>query len=325
MGSRAKNLKSKKMRRLSALLICVFLAPVLVSLLLPFAAMASNHDAKIEKMSIMVEPEYDDPRVLAVLEPTLSEDTKLPRKAKYMIPKSANDITIGMACEVPEGQGHRCKVYDTVDAGNFNALTYQVDTARNLFLEYYWDPFKNVKDGKKSFVYEYKAPYPINELNVQVQQPLKATDFKVEPATEDMSQDEKGFKYHAYQFKDVKADQVFTFNVNYTKTNPEPSIKPGEGIAQVNQANPSEQPASNPGAVRIMLFFFILLFTAGVLGVYWRSKLTAVEAMPVAKPKAGRPKKATGAKVAKSRFCGNCGSELNSDNKFCSECGSEVA
>lgn len=307
----------------AVLTFMTFIAP------LPAPAAPAAENAKIDSMSIRIQPEFDDPRVLAVLEPVLSSDTKLPLKAKFFISKKTTDIQINMACEVPEGQGHRCKVYDTADAGNdWQALTYSVDTARNLFLEYYWNPFKDVKDGKKSFVYEFKSPYPIKKLNIQVQQGKKPTDFKIEPASTNISQDQSGYKWHTYSFTDVKPEQVLTFNVNYTKADAQPEEqKPGPG--QVNNQAPANQQPSNPNSVRIVIFLFVLLIVAGVLAVYWRSKV-AVEAPAAVRP-SGRPKP-KGAKLAKTqgqktkvRFCGNCGGEVEAGNKFCSECGSEVA
>ena len=311
---------------------------------LPSGAFAG--EAEFEKMNVSIQPEYDDPRVLAVFQGTLTDDTELPREAEFFIPKSSKGVQIGMACEVPAGQGHRCKVYDTKEAGDFQSLTYKVDSARDLFFEYYWDPFKSGdssgaagaaggtdEDGKKSFVYEYKAAYPVKNLQINVQKPLKATEFEVEPATEDISKDGEGFEYYVYNYENVKKDQVFTINANYVKTDPGPS-KPKASPGSVQPANVAAgvgEASTNQGFVRIMLFLFILLFAAGGVAVYWRSQLTPAAA-PVAKPK----KKAGGAKqqaATKSsaeedgrrpKFCPNCGSSLGADHKFCPDCGDQI-
>ncbi|MDP1809566.1 MAG: zinc ribbon domain-containing protein [Actinomycetota bacterium] len=312
------------MKRLMTAVLTLTLLTFIAPLPAPAAPGAGN--AKIDSMSIRVQPEYDDPRVLAVLESVLSNDTKLPLKVEFFISKKTTNIEVGMACEVPKGEGHRCKVYDTADAGDdWQSLTYSVDTARNLFLEYYWDPFKDVKAGKKSFVYEFKSPYPIKKLDVQVQQGKKATDFKVDPVSTNLSQDQEGFKWYTYTFTDVKPDQVLTFNVSYTKTDPQPEVK--KEVAPPATGNGTAQPG-NPTNIRIFIFLFVLLFVAGVLAAYWRSKV-AVEAAPAVKP-SGRPKPKgakltkTQGKTAKAKFCGQCGSDIEPGNKFCSACGSEV-
>ncbi len=235
----------------------------LLAMIVPLSASAAPAgNAKIDSMNLRIQPEYDDPRVLAVLEPVLSSDTKLPLKTKFFISKKTTNIEVGMACEVPEGQGHRCKVYDTADAGaDWQELSYSVDTARNLFLEYYWDPFKDSKDaadGKKSFTYEFKSPYPIKKLDVQVQEPLKANDYKIEPASNSQSNDQEGFKWHTYSYTDVEPDQVLTFNVNYTKTDPQPS-KQKPNPQQANAQGLTDQPTGNPNTLRFFILFFVIL------------------------------------------------------------------
>ena len=299
----------------------------LLFLVAPLAATAAPaENVKIESMSVRIMPEYDKDAVLAVLEPVLSSDTKLPAKAKFYISKKHTDITIGMACEVPEGQGHRCKVYDTADAGDFQELSYTAEVSRNLFMEYYYNPAKNAQDKQRNVVYEFKSPYPIKKLDVQVQQPKLGTDYKIEPASTNVSEDGEGAKWHSYSFTDVKPDQVLAFNAGYTSGG---LTKPG-GIEPPQPAGGNaEAAASNPLGGRLFLFLFVVLFVAGSLAIYWRSKMVAAEApaaRPTGKSKARGAKLTQSAgKVAKPRFCGNCGGEIGAGHRFCSECGSEVA
>ena len=313
--------------------MAIMLTLMMLALLNPTPAMAAE-DVSYDTMNIRVQPEYDDPRVLVVIESVLSGDTKLPTDVKVALSKKMPDITVGMACELPEGQGHRCKVWETKESGEFQDLSYSVDTAKNLFLEYYYDPFKGSKEaekGNKTLTYEYKASAPIKQLDIQVQEPLKATDYKVEPASTGSTEDQEGFKYHTYSFTDVKADDVMTFNVAYTKTDPEPSKPKG---TPPPQENPEGEPAGDSNTVRLFMFLLVVLLVAGGLAMYWRSQSAAqaeAEARQKARPK---PKGSKGSKVAKgksgdkskkSKFCSECGSQVDGDNKFCSECGSEIA
>ena len=315
-------------------LMAIMLTMALWTLLIPSPAMAAE-DVSYDTMNIRVQPEYDDPRVLVVLESVLSDGTKLPTDVDFALSKKMPDITVGMACEVPEGQGHRCKVYDTNDTGDFQDLSYSVDTAKNLFLEYYYDPFKGsaeAEKGNKTFTYEFKALAPIKQLDIQVQEPLKGTDYKVEPESKNVSEDQEGFKYHTYSFSDVKPDDVMTFNVSYTKTDKEPSIQKNAQPVNNEEAAGSGE-AGNPNTVRWFMFGIVLLVVSGGLAMYWRSQTVAtaeVEARQKARPK---PKGAKGSKGAKSKsnakskkskFCSECGSKVDGDNKFCPDCGSEI-
>lgn len=298
-----------------------------------FITAASAAEPEIDQMTISVMSDYDDPRVLAVLEPTLTEKTQLPLKTKFYIPKSAAKIQVGMACEIPEGQGHRCKIYDLkeVAGDNFNELTYQVDSARNLFFEYYWDPFDGKTTGSKEFVYEFKAPYNIKNLNIQIREPVKGVkDFKVEPASSNVSSDQEGAKIHVYSFNNVAAGQTFTFKANYNKT--EAGVDKPKPAGDVPIANTQGATAStNPNAVRVFLFLIVVLLTIGALAFYWRTQVVqesvATAGSGQAKTaRAGKPKAKTASSPSKkARFCSNCGSELTAKAKFCSECGEQVA
>ncbi len=313
-------------------IFATILSLALLALIIPTQALAAK-DIKVEKMNILVEPEYDDPRVLVVMEPILSEDTELPQKVEYLLSKKMPDITVGMACEIPEGQGHRCKVYDTKEAGDFEELTYSVDSARTLFFEYYYDPFsgqKEAEDGKKSFVYEYKASYPIGNLEIQVQEPLKATDYKIEPASENISEDQQGFKYHTFSFADVKAGDVLAFNVDYTKTDKEPSIQKTTQPVNNEQVGSGESQSTNPSSTRWIVFLVVLMMVGGGWAMYWRSQTiasaeVAAERKVRPKPKkGGKGKVAAKAKTKAAKYCSNCGSEADGNSKFCSDCGSEI-
>jgi hypothetical protein len=313
--------------RMGRKLTAMVLLPLLIMLWAPLAAGASS-DATVEKATVSIQPEYDDPRILAIMESTLSSSTKLPRRVSFMIPKSAVNIQIGMACEVPEGQGHRCKVYEETDAGDFTDMNYTIDTARNLFTEYYWDPFKGseeAEEGNKSFTYEYKAPYPTKELEIMFQAPLKAENFEIDPPTDFVSKDGEGFDYHVYSFKDVEPGQVFEFEVNYTKTDPKPSKEKTIGPASTNP-NDDFGKVENQGITRIILFFMVLLITAVGLGFYWRAQMAAEPApakQAPARPKKGKAVKSS-AGASSAKFCSDCGSQLSAGNKFCPECGREI-
>ncbi len=319
-------------------LMTIMLTLALWALLIPSPAMAAP-DVSYDTMNIRVQPEYDDPRVLVVVESVLSGETKLPAKVETALSNKMPDVTVGMACEVPEGQGHRCKVYETKEAGDFQDLTYSVDTARNLFLEYYYDPFKGSKEaekGNKIVTYEYKASAPIKQLDIQVQEPLKATDYKVEPASENVSEDQEGFKYHTYSFSDVKPDDVMTFNVSYTKTDKEPSVVKPIGQPVNNEQAAGSGEAGNSNTTRWFMFGIILLGVTGGLGMYWRSQTSAaaeVATRQKSRPKPKGSKSAKGSKAVKSqsgakskkgKFCSECGTRIDADNKFCSDCGSEI-
>ncbi len=315
----------------------VLMAVLLAMVLGATPAVASEHDGGFDELTVRVMPEYDDPRVLAIFEGTLNENATLPRTAEFFVPNSATDPQIGMACEVPEGEGHICKVYETADAGDFKSLTYNITKARNLFFEYYWDPFTGqaeAAEGNKSFKYEFKAPADVKTLSIGIQKPLKAEDFELEPAPTKTVTDQEGMDFNMYTYSNVKKDQVFAINAAYVKTDPNPS-KPK---SNPNGAQVVGQTLGNAGAgqgsLQIIVLSFALLFMGGIAAVIWRSRSTAAVATAGAKgkakvkPKNGARKGSGGAEAnkggAKSKFCSECGVSVTAGSKFCSECGQEI-
>lgn len=293
----------------------------------------SAQEAKIDNMMISVMPEYDDPRVLAIFSPVMSAETPLPFTALFNIPKSAEKIEVGMACEVPDNQGHRCKVYNTNDKGDRTELTYTAEQTRNLFFEYYWDPF-NGKVGEKSFTFDYIPPFDINHLEIAVTAPKKASDFKLEPSAGNTSNSEEGLKVYNYAFDNVKKDQLISIKVSYMKNDPKPSFAKRTGTGP-NTADPNavgqQSSTGGRGRLTVILLLIFLLIAGGVMASYWRMKSLEAEAggtvavgRPIAKPKT-QAKSKTAAKMGTTvNFCTNCGGKLDKNVKFCPNCGEKV-
>lgn len=294
-------------------------------------------DVKADSMKISVMPEYDDPRVLAIFEPVISASTQLPLTAQFNIPKSAVKPQIGMACEVPDGQGHRCKVYNIADKGDHSELTYTAEQSRNLFFEYYWDPF-NGKTGDKSFAFDYTPAYDISHLEITVTEPKTATNFKLSPDSKNIATSNEGLKTHTYAFDNVVKNQPISINVSYTKTDNQTSV-PKQTDTQASNTPAAQQTATGGrGQVATILMLILLVIVSGVMITFWRLRSVEAETgstgsvRPVAKPKAASTKTAPKAsakavkntKAAAAKFCTNCGEKLDKGAKFCPDCGEKA-
>lgn len=317
--------------RITALLLVL----VMSVLLAPRAAMAAATDAgaSTDNLSVTVQPEYDDPRVLVIIESTLSADTPLPAKASFDIPKSG--VNVGMACELVDGQ-HNCKPYTLDDDGDYQRLSYNADTSRQLFFEYYYDPLAGQKTAK-SFVYEYRAPYDVKRLDIAIQQPLKAENYKIDPASDKSFKDDKGMNIFQYEYDNVPEGRVLTFKVAYDKSDPEPSVsKPVEPIPAASSGEPAKA-SSSQLLTRLGLLMFAAAAGVAILMASLRMRAAgaggtdvSVGSVPKGKSKGkpkGKPKKSAISRrngQLSARFCTGCGEELTTDAKFCPACGNGV-
>jgi hypothetical protein len=259
-----------------SLLIYVILFATVLGV--PRPASATEKEAAIDEMSVRVLPEYDSPRVLAIFEAKLSKDTSLPRAVDFMIPKSAVNLEIGEA-------------YVTKDAGDYTSLAYNVET-KDIFFEYYWDPFKDqpdAKDGKKSFKYEFKAPASVKSLTIYVQEPLKATDFKLEPPPVEWIPSPEGTDYSVYTYSNVEKGRLIEINANYIKTSPA-LLKPPPNPNNPGVLNQATDTRDTSQMYLKVLFFAVLLI--GGIGMLIRRS----QSVPIVK--AGpKPKKSVARKL----------------------------
>ena len=71
--------------------------------------------------------------------------------------------------------------------------------------------------GQRAFVYPAPTTYPIELFEVDIQQPLKATAFTLNPTPMERMTDNQGFTYHRFTYRDVGKGQSQTFTIAYTK------------------------------------------------------------------------------------------------------------
>lgn len=327
-------MKENKSARLKAALLLVATMSLAIALATPSAAQAAGISYSSAKLSIW--PEYDDPRVLVIMQPVLADSVQLPVKVSYLVPKGAH---INMACEISAQGGHNCRPREVVSKGKYDEISYTASSRRTLFFEYYYDP-KTAGTNKK-FTFDFIPTARVDSVDVDIQQPLKATNFKVAPAASGTSKDDKGFTYDQYSYTNLQPNKLIPFTVSYTKTDPNPSVQ-----KQTDSSGGNGNQSSAPGSGNQYASLLALLGAVAMIGsiIYWmvpRSRgvgkpakarsSSRGAAATTRRPKSGKkPKKVAAAgrrpqQEKAASFCSNCGSRLDEDDSFCSSCGREVA
>ncbi|MFQ5575244.1 MAG: zinc ribbon domain-containing protein [Terriglobia bacterium] len=283
---------------------------LLMSLVIPSSVFAKSHaDLKISESRLDVWPEYDDGRVKVLYEGEFTSKKDLPAKVRFYIPKGAEDIH---ACDVTDDGSHQCNSFEQNEKDGLIELTYEL-TLEKFAVMFYYDPLKNQKKDK-SFSYLHRTNYPIDKLTIDLQQPLKASDFKAQPPAENTSSDEQGFKYALYEYDGVAPGDEMKVGAEYTKTSPDPSI---DRAAQTSGAPTSSSPGggTNPWVVMGVVGLLVALPLGGYFLATSRTPAPAGRVSP--KVGASRGKKDT-------KFCTNCGTKVSGSNKFCPSCGRKL-
>jgi len=174
---------------------------------------------EIGRMKVSVWPEYDEPQLLVVYEGRFKDPSRFPSKARFLVPKGAE---ISDACS-PSPQGwHFCQLFDVENQGNVDEVSLRLPY-NNFFLSFYYNPLKGGE--VRDFVYSILSNYPVDLLEVNIQEPLRSTGFRVDPNPMRVSS-ENGFKFFHYglSIPQKDKDRAVKFKISYAKKGNKPSV-----------------------------------------------------------------------------------------------------
>ena len=221
-------------------------------------------DLTIGRMRVAIWPEYDDRSVLAIYDGKLDDASHFPLKTSFLVPKGS---VINDACSLSfEGQ-HFCQLYKTTDRGIYDEVRLLLPYP-NFYLSFH-TPQLDTEAERREFDYRIMANHRIKTMEVDIQQPLRATDFNISPPrkaarshAEAQLSMVKGFKHFVYTLTDISEGQEAVFEINYRKTDPNPSVD----IKYASMTGPRVwgSPYETQKHVRAAVY---ILFGTGVLGL----------------------------------------------------------
>lgn len=181
---------------------------------------ASAADAlTIGRMRVAIWPEYDDPGVLVVYDGRFVDSQAFPTKTRFIVPKG---IVINDACSLsPEGQ-HFCQLFKLDTKEKWDELELWLPFA-NFYLSFHLPTVPRTKDGQNALDYMIKANHPIEQLELDFQQPLRSTAFTIEPAGGETLSREP-FTHFRYLIDRIAKGDEKNFKIRYQKTDPNPSV-----------------------------------------------------------------------------------------------------
>ncbi|WP_227762958.1 hypothetical protein [Zhaonella formicivorans] len=236
-------------------------------LLFVFVTIANVAMAAPVKMSmkdgyLLVLPEYDSNNVIVNFAGNFVNDTGADFNGEiwYYTPK---DAQISMVCETENGM--ICVKYDasTVE-GDYRIIKYKPTRTIKpgeqfpIMFEYTYNSFSQA--GPREFPVKFKADSTIQNLTVEIKQPLRSTDFKMEPASQQTQQDAEGFTGHILQYPSLEEQKELKFTISYNKADNKPSIEAQENVAPQTSGQNKEN-----NTMLIILFTVILAVLALVL------------------------------------------------------------
>jgi len=294
-------------------------------LFLPRPAMAQETPS-IQQLHIQVMPEFDDPRVLVIVQGRLDTgNAAFPQEVTFYLPVGAQinqmatmDVATGQTAPQP---------YETsphLTDPRWTAVTYTLDNA-HFFYEFYYTPYAT--GANKQFTYSFNSPLPVADFLVEIQEPRSAEGFNLEPAADASRVDNFGLTLYQYPLGALAAGEDVAIDITYIKDNQTPSVSREEVMAMESSgpvdtavlapafaptANPQNQSAENIGAIALAVIGGIVAIA--IFGRYlWLSHQSATQMPTLAS-----------AGPQRAKFCTYCGAALKMDSQFCHECGEAI-
>lgn len=308
---------------------------------------ASSQPPTIKTMKVSVQPEYDDPRIMVTYQGEFEDGAAFPQDVAFAMPMGSE---VNMVCALkPPNDEHLCQLYKAQATSDQLSVSYTLPIP-TYYLEYYWDGLKN-QQPSKSFTYTYTAPYPISSLDLEVQQPLKATNFTLDQPYASTTSDGQGFKYYHYTYNNVTQGQVIKVSATYTKPDNTPSVKKQTSSGSTTTASSGGSNATTMVAIGAALLMagvvgFLLLrrkpapvharaaYSNAPVGSRRERRLEArlvqaqrLRPQTTPRPPANKPVQAqthSPADQTSAAFCTQCGGRLASGAAFCHVCGAQA-
>jgi len=286
------------------------------------------------RLRLSIWPEYDDPRVLVMLRGEMTPRQAFPTHITLPLPKGAEIIGAGMISEQDELLVHPHQVLpgDTQDSLQLHL------PAPRFFLEFYYNPFP-ASGIEKRFTYTASIAYPIAVFEVDIQQPLQASNFTLDPPPMERLTDNRGFTYYQFVTRDMRQGQTQTFTISYTKTTTSPSVPKQPPVPQrPGQRGPLSD--NRPLALGILAGAIVLFAGwAWLLHDPRRQRASVTASAPQATAtlstlfalvqEHGETQETTVAMPPQAHpreinFCAHCGRKLLPDDRFCAGCGRPI-
>ncbi|RME84206.1 MAG: zinc ribbon domain-containing protein [Caldilineae bacterium] len=298
------------------------LAVIILFLLLTLPA-AGQAPASLQSLAIKLWPEYDDPRLLVIIDGRLTEAGQI-----VAIPVPADAFINAVATAGDDGNliNTDWTSTETPDGGSIVTLTPE----NPFFRVEYYVPIET-SGAERRIRFNLPAGYvSADKATVEVLLPPSSSNIRHEPALETPPAGPSDAVVLQRNLGAVEGTQEIRQEITYDNPTgaltipdnpaPPPAAEPAAEAAPIGSFSP--QGSANPLIIGLAAVA-VLLIAAGAYGL-WRTRLPVPE--PEVAPvrpadQTGKRKRGGRIRTGRDRFCRQCGKEFGSEDRFCRYCG----
>ena len=271
----------------------------------------------MDQLFLKIWPEYDQPGVLVIMDFFIASDVSLPAQVTMKIPAAAGEPH-SVAVRELDGQLYILD-YDIEAAGDWLNITFTTPYPE-IWLEYY-DP-SIIKNGtERTFTFAWPGEHDIKDFQIEVQQPLTATQMTFEKAMGPALLGSDGLNYYSTSLGEVSAGTSFNLQMSYAKSDDTLSFS---SAVSVQPSEPiTEQTKGRLPFVQLLPY---LLGGLGLvllaLGLFWyfQNKTGA----NVTHKRPARKRHMQEVDDEDTIYCHQCGKRASNGDFFCRSCGTKL-
>lgn len=288
----------------------------------PIHPVTAQSEVKLSALEVDLWPEYDQPTLLVIYRITLPSTATLPLDLTFRIPATAGEPS-AVAVKQMSSAGEAALFtipYRYQVQGEWGLVTFTA-TMPEIQLEYY-DPRLTKEGASRQFEYYWPGDYSVDNLIIQVQQPIGASDMQISPASGSAVTGSDGLVYYNKQVGAIPAGQTFSLKISYQKANDELSIT----SLKVQPSSPvtTVTPGQNPLIAYLpwVLGALGLILLIGGAVWYWQA---GKRKEPVAtRRRRVAIEQESAEEEEEYRYCHQCGKRALPGDRFCRMCGTKL-
>ena len=266
-------------------------------------AQEENGITGFDNVQLWIYPEYDDPRLLVMLEGQI-EGVEPPVVVNFLVPSEAEMYSAGSMDAQGQYSGGPPHREPSLTPG-WDEITYELTTT--TFRVEYYDAII-IGQSDKSISYEFRWLYPISNLEVVIQEPRRSSNFNISPVGISLV-DNQGFTSHIYNFSELGNTPPLRFDISYHKSDTRPSLS----------INEEESSASS-----LVVVIVAILGIAAVATFFWLRKSKPRTRAARRQLARNSPERRPKSNQSKARFCSQCGQPVAKSGDFCTYCGAKL-